>query len=71
VVAGDVLLVVKSTVKGGALITARIVLDYGTPVYAAPGDAARIVSDPIPDDLSEVLGLLEALCEMRNVASSP
>jgi hypothetical protein len=39
---------VKSTVKGGALITVRTVLDYGAPVYAVPGDVYRVVSDPGP-----------------------
>jgi len=71
----DVLLVVEAGVKGGALITARIALDYGVPVYAVPGDVDRVASIgtnllirdgafPIfgADDLSEVLSLLEPLC---------
>ena len=75
----DVLLVVEAGVKGGALITARIALDYGVPVYAVPGDVDRVASVgtnllirdgafPIlgPDDLSEVLGLLDALYTTRN-----
>ena len=76
VIAGlsDVLLVVEAGLKGGALITARIALDYGVPVYAVPGDVDRVASVgtnllirdgafPIlgPDDLTEVLHLLEPL----------
>jgi predicted Rossmann fold nucleotide-binding protein DprA/Smf involved in DNA uptake len=78
VIAGlcDVLLVVEAGIKGGALITARIALDYGVPVYATPGDVDRVASFgtnllirdgafPIlgPDDLTEVLGLLAPLYE--------
>jgi DNA processing protein len=76
VIAGlsDVLLVVEAGVKGGALITARIALNHGVPVYAVPGDIDRIASVgtnllirdgafPIlgPADLTDVLGLLEPL----------
>ncbi|GMR02386.1 MAG: DNA-processing protein DprA [Acidimicrobiia bacterium] len=70
----DVLLVVEAGLKGGALITARIALDYGVPVYAVPGDVDRpasvganlLIRDgafPIlgPEDLSQVLQLLEPL----------
>jgi DNA processing protein len=70
----DVLLVVEAGLKGGALITARIALDYGVPVYAVPGDIDReasvgtnlLIRDgafPIlgPDDLGEVLGLVEPI----------
>ncbi len=70
----DVLLVVEAGVKGGALITARIALDYGVPVYAVPGDVDRstsvgtnlLIRDgafPVlgPEDLAEVLGLLAPL----------
>lgn len=70
----DVLLVVEAGVKGGALITARIALDYGVPVYAVPGDVDRsssvgtnlLIRDgafPVlgPEDLSEVLDLLTPL----------
>lgn len=70
----DVLLVVEAGLKGGALITARVALDYGVPVYAVPGDIDRVASVgtnllirdgafPIfgPDDLAEVLGLLGPL----------
>jgi len=39
-----VLLVVEAGVKGGALITVRIALDYGVPVYAVPGDVDRSTS---------------------------
>ena len=68
------LLVVEAGLKRGALITARIALDYGVPVYAVPGDVDRVASVgtnllirdgafPImgADDLAEVLGLLEML----------
>jgi DNA processing protein len=41
---GDVVLVVEASQKGGALITARIALDYGVPVYAVPGDVDRDTS---------------------------
>jgi DNA processing protein len=74
----DVLLVVEAGLKGGALITARIALDYGVPVYAVPGDIDReasvgtnlLIRDgafPIfgPDDLAEVLNLLVPLYEVR------
>ncbi len=70
----DVLIVVEAGVKGGALITARIALDYGVPVYATPGDVDRDVSIgtnllirdgafPIlgPEDLAEILDLLSSL----------
>lgn len=70
----DVVLVVEATHKGGALITARIALDYGVPVYAVPGDVDRRTSEgtnalirdgafPIfdPDDLSKVLELVTPL----------
>jgi hypothetical protein len=52
------------------LITAGTVLDYGEPVYAVL--ATFTGSFPIldPDDVSEALGLVEALYEMRNVTSS-
>jgi DNA processing protein len=76
----DVLLVVEAGIKGGALITARIALDYGVPVYAVLGDVDRVASVgtnllirdgafPIlgPDDLFEVLSLLEPLYEVQNV----
>ncbi len=70
----DVLIVVEAGLKGGALITARIALDYGVPVYAVPGDVDRAVSVgtnllirdgafPVlgPEDLAEVLDLLSPL----------
>jgi DNA processing protein len=66
--------VVEAGVKGGALITARIALDYGVPVYGVPGDVDRstsvgtnlLIRDgafPIlgPEDLGEVLDLLAPL----------
>ena len=75
----DVLPVVEVGVKGGALITARIALDYGVPVYAVPGDVDRVASVgtnllirdgafPIlgPDDLAEILRLLEPLYVTRD-----
>jgi len=81
----DVLLVVEAGIKGGALITARIALDYGVPVYAVPGDVDRVASVgtnllirdgafPVfgPDDLAEVLDLLEPLYSgVRNRADIP
>ena len=67
----DVVLVVEATRRGGALITARIALDYGVPVYAVPGDVDRetsmgtndLIRDgafPVfdPEDLATVLSLL-------------
>ena len=70
----DVLLVVEAGLKGGALITARIALDYGVSVYAVPGDVDRATSIgtnrlirdgafPVFDaaDLAEVLSLLNPL----------
>ncbi len=67
----DVLLVVEAGLKGGALITAGIALEYGVPVYAVPGDVDRAASVgtnllirdgafPIlgPDDLGQVLDLV-------------
>ena len=78
----DVLLVVEAGVKGGALITARIALDYGVTVYAVPGDVDRVASVgtnllirdgafPIlgSDDLTEVLSLLEPLYTTRKEAT--
>ena len=70
----DGLLVVEAGLKGGALITARIALDYGVPVHAFPGAVARatamgtnrLIRDgafPVVDaaDLAEVLSLLNPL----------
>jgi DNA processing protein len=80
VIAGlsDVVLVVEASKRGGALITARIALDYGVPVYAVPGDidrptsagTNRLIRDgafPIfgPDDLSTVLSLVTPLIRPR------
>ncbi len=77
----NVVLVVEASARGGALITARIALDYGVPVYAVPGDVDRrtsvgtnaLIRDgafPVfgPDDLSMVLELLRPIVE-RPVAS--
>jgi DNA processing protein len=79
----DVLLVVEAGVKGGALITARIALDYGVPVYAVPGDVDRVASVgtnllirdgafPIlgAEDLAEVLALLQPLYGAGNDAQT-
>jgi len=40
----DVVVVVEAGTTGGALITARIALDYGVPVFAVPGDVDRPAS---------------------------
>ncbi len=74
----DVVLVVEASERGGALITARVALDYGIPVYAVPGDIDRVTSRgcnalirdgafPIlgADDLREVLGLVETTLPHR------
>lgn len=70
----DVVLVVEASQKGGALITARIAIDYGVPVYAVPGDVDRETSEgtnslirdgafPVfgRDDLRQVLELVTPL----------
>ncbi|MEZ5175876.1 MAG: DNA-processing protein DprA [Acidimicrobiia bacterium] len=72
----DIVLVVEASVTGGALITARIAIDYGVPVYAVPGDIDRSTSAgtnalirdgafPIfgADDLAAVLDLLAPLTQ--------
>ena len=74
----DAVLVVEASERGGALITARIALDYGVPVYAVPGDVDRPTSEgtnrlirdgafPIfgPDDLGTVLSLVTPLVRSR------
>jgi DNA processing protein len=73
----DVVLVVEASERGGALITARIALDYGVPVYAVPGDVDRSTSAgtnrlirdgafPIfgADDLALVLSLVTPLVQL-------
>lgn len=70
----DIVLVVEASERGGALITARIALDYGVPVYAVPGDVDRATSAgtnalirdgafPVfgPDDLETLLELLRPI----------
>ena len=67
----DVVLVVEAGETGGALITARIALDQGVPVFATPGDVDRTASVgtnllirdgacPVldPDDLAHTLDLI-------------
>jgi DNA processing protein len=70
----DIVLVVEASDKGGALITARIAIDYGIPVYAVPGDVDRATSAgtnalirdgafPVfgPEDLATLLDLLRSI----------
>lgn len=67
----DVVLVVEAGATGGALITARLAMESGVPVFATPGDVDRIASAgtnalirdgafPVfgADDLREVLDLV-------------
>jgi DNA processing protein len=79
----DVVLVVEASLRGGALITARIAIDSGIPVYAVPGDIDRetsmgpneLIRDgafPIfgPDDLRMVLGLLAPIVAQPSTVGS-
>lgn len=79
----DVVLVVEASVSGGALITARIALDYGIPVFATPGDVDRPASQgtnglirdgafPVFDasDLAAVLDLVVPFAEPARVPSA-
>ena len=75
----DVLIVVEAGETGGALITSRIALEHGIPVWATPGDIDRpasagtnaLIRDgafPVfgPDDLGAALDLIVALHTRSN-----
>ena len=70
----DVVLVVEAGPTGGALITARVAVENGIPVFATPGDVDRVASSgtnalirdgafPVfgADDLRDVLDLVVPL----------
>ena len=72
----DVVVVVEAGSTGGALITARIAVDYGIPVFAVPGDIDRpaslgtnlLIRDgafPVfdADDFAMTLGIIAPLVE--------
>lgn len=74
----DAVVVVEAGETGGALITARIAVDYGVPVFAPPGDIDRpasigtnqLIRDgafPIfgADDLRRTLDLITPIVDMR------
>ncbi|MDA2979513.1 MAG: DNA-processing protein DprA [Actinomycetota bacterium] len=75
----NIVLVVEASERGGALITARIAIDYGIPVYAVPGDVDRATSAgtnalirdgafPVfgPEDLATLLDLLRPVVNLRS-----
>jgi DNA processing protein len=74
----DAVVVVEAGETGGALITARIAVDYGIPVFAPPGDIDRsasvgtnqLIRDgafPIfgADDLRQTLDLITPIVDMQ------
>jgi DNA processing protein len=78
----DAVLVVEAGERGGALITARIAIDYGLAVFATPGDIDRPVSAgtnslirdgafPVfdADDLRATLQLLEGMVSVSSQGS--
>ena len=80
----DIVLVVEASETGGALITARIAIDYGIPVYAVPGDVDRetsagtntLIRDgafPVfgPEDLTTLLELLRPVVSVRSGIGMP
>jgi DNA processing protein len=79
----DVVIVVEAGATGGALITARMAVDFGIPVFATPGDVDRpasigtnlLIRDgafPIfdPDDLAKTLDLIVPFARARQEISA-